>query len=135
MTKSTNISEAIRQRLHSLFDLFFGEAGFIHELPEVSRPYFMHKLCHETEASDVHTDMEDGMDNFLVIDARSHESFTREHIPGAINIPHKHMNLETTAFLPKDKVMVVYCDGIGCNASTDGHPSPGNIIPANRRYT
>lgn len=82
--------------------------------------YFMHKLSYETEASDVYTDLENGIDNFLVIDARSRESFTKEHIPGAINIPHKEMNLETTAFLPTDKMMVVYCDGIGCNASTKG---------------
>src|SRR5882672_2965295 len=103
---------------------YFNTRGRVTQyLPQSSETmvnYFMHKLCHETEASDVYTDMESGIDNFLVIDARSHESFTREHIPGAINIPHKKMNLETTAFLPKDKMMVVYCDGIGCNASTKG---------------
>ena len=87
---------------------------------EATLAYFMHKLCYETEPSDVYADMENGIDDFLVIDARSHESFTGEHIPGAINIPHKKMNMETTAFLPKDKTMVVYCDGIGCNASTKG---------------
>ena len=103
---------------------YFNTRGRVTQyLPQSSETmvaYFMHKLCHETEASDVYTDMENGVDDFLVIDARSHESFTREHIPGAINIPHKHMNLETTAFLPKEKMMVVYCDGIGCNASTKG---------------
>jgi rhodanese-related sulfurtransferase len=87
---------------------------------EKSITYFMHKLCYETEASDVYTDMENGVDDFLVIDARSAESFAKEHVPGAINIPHRLMNLETTAFLPKDKMLVVYCDGIGCNASTKG---------------
>jgi rhodanese-related sulfurtransferase len=95
-------------------------AQYLPQSSESMVAYFMHKLCHETEPSDVYADMENGFDNFLVIDARSHESFTREHIPGAINIPHKHMNLETTAFLPKEKMMVVYCDGIGCNASTKG---------------
>lgn len=30
------------------------------------------------------------------------------------------MSVETTANLPKDALVVVYCDGIGCNASTKG---------------
>jgi rhodanese-related sulfurtransferase len=30
------------------------------------------------------------------------------------------MNPETTARLERSKVYVVYCDGIGCNASTKG---------------
>jgi rhodanese-related sulfurtransferase len=30
------------------------------------------------------------------------------------------MNAETTAHLPKDKVMVTYCWHLGCNASTKG---------------
>jgi len=87
---------------------------------ESTLAYFMHKLCYETEASDVYTDMQNGVNDFIVIDARSPESFAREHVPGSINIPHRLMNLETTALLPKDKMMVVYCDGIGCNASTKG---------------
>ncbi|HEX9513887.1 MAG TPA: rhodanese-like domain-containing protein [Puia sp.] len=87
---------------------------------ESSLSYFIHKLCYETEASDVYADLENGIQDFLVIDARSQESYAKDHIPGAINIPHKEMNLETTAFLPKDKLMVLYCDGIGCNASTKG---------------
>jgi len=30
------------------------------------------------------------------------------------------MSAETTAQLDRSKVYVVYCDGIGCNASTNG---------------
>ena len=30
------------------------------------------------------------------------------------------MNTETVAHLDRNKVYVVYCDGIGCNASTKG---------------
>jgi rhodanese-related sulfurtransferase len=55
-----------------------------------------------------------------VIDARSAEAFAREHIPGAINLPHRTMSAETTATLERGALIVVYCDGIGCNASTKG---------------
>lgn len=82
--------------------------------------YFYSKLSFETDAYDVFTDMQEGITDFLVIDARSEASYAREHIPGAVNFPHRLMNEHTTASLPKDKVMVVYCDGIGCNASTKG---------------
>ena len=56
----------------------------------------------------------------IALDARSKESFEREHIPGAINIPHRTMSSESTAHLEKDFLYISYCDGIGCNASTKG---------------
>ncbi|TYK65785.1 rhodanese-like domain-containing protein [Colwellia echini] len=58
--------------------------------------------------------------NIIVVDARSSEVFQSEHIPTAINIPHRIMNVETTSALDKSKLYVTYCDGIGCNASTKG---------------
>lgn len=67
----------------------------------------------------MHANKREG-ENVIVIDARSPESFSKEHIPGAINIPHRTMRLETTVDLKKDFVYVTYCDGIGCNASTKG---------------
>ncbi|QNF32882.1 rhodanese-like domain-containing protein [Adhaeribacter swui] len=82
--------------------------------------FFYHKLCYESDPSDVYHDWQDGIQDFVVIDARSRESYAVEHVPGARNIPHKEMNHETTAVLPHDKILVVYCDGIGCNASTKG---------------
>ena len=43
-----------------------------------------------------------------------------QRIAGAISLPYRAMNPETTAHLPKDKIMVTYCWGPGCNASTKG---------------
>ena len=40
--------------------------------------------------------------------------------PGAVSFPHREMSAETTAELDRSKAYVVYCDGIGCNASTKG---------------
>lgn len=82
--------------------------------------FFYNKLCYECDPSDVYHDQLEGIDSFILIDARSGESYRNEHIPGAISLPHKTMNMETTQELPTDKLMVVYCDGIGCNASTKG---------------
>lgn len=82
--------------------------------------FFYNKLCYECDPSDVYNDQVEGVESFVVVDARSADSYRREHIPGAISLPHKRMNGETTEDLPKDKLLVVYCDGIGCNASTKG---------------
>jgi rhodanese-related sulfurtransferase len=54
----------------------------------------------------------------VVVDARSEAAFAKEHIPGAINIPHRNMSVESTRELDRAKLYVTYCDGIGCNAST-----------------
>ncbi|MET0661411.1 MAG: rhodanese-like domain-containing protein [Steroidobacteraceae bacterium] len=56
----------------------------------------------------------------IVIDARSPQAYEAEHIPGAINIPHRQMNQQSTAHLDRSALVVTYCDGIGCNASTKG---------------
>ena len=81
--------------------------------------HYSEKLAYEIDSWDLQGALESG-ENFTVIDARSPESFQREHIPGAINIPHRMMSPETTAQIDKNTVVVTYCDGIGCNGSTKG---------------
>jgi rhodanese-related sulfurtransferase len=77
------------------------------------------KLAFETDSWDLKVALEAG-ENILLVDARSPEAFQKEHIPGAINIPHRKMNKETTTHLDRTALVVTYCDGIGCNASTKG---------------
>jgi len=56
----------------------------------------------------------------VVIDARSHDAYATGHIPNAVSLPRREMSRKTTAALDPSRVYVVYCDGIGCNASTKG---------------
>jgi rhodanese-related sulfurtransferase len=88
--------------------------------PELAERHFRSKLSFETDVWDVKTDMERGRSDFVVIDTRSPADFEARRIAGAINIPYRSMNVETTAQLPKDKVMVTYCWHPGCNGSTKG---------------
>jgi rhodanese-related sulfurtransferase len=81
--------------------------------------HYSAKLAYEIDSWDLNVALESG-ENVTVIDARSPESFQREHIPGALNIPHRTMSPETTAHIDEGTLVVTYCDGIGCNGSTKG---------------
>ena len=81
--------------------------------------HYENKLSFEIDSWDLKVALEAG-ENIVVIDARSPEAYQKEHIPGAINLPHRQMNEETSKCLEKAALAVVYCDGIGCNASTKG---------------
>lgn len=81
--------------------------------------HYQNKLAFEIDSWDLKVALEAG-ENVIVIDARSADVYRTEHIPAAINIPHRQMNAESTAALDKSTLVVTYCDGIGCNASTKG---------------
>ena len=81
--------------------------------------HYQNKLAFEIDSWDLKVALEAGQE-VIVIDTRSPESYARWHIPGAVNIPHRTMSADTTAHLNKSALVVTYCDGIGCNASTKG---------------
>ena len=81
--------------------------------------FYERKLACEIDSWDLHVALEAG-ENVTVVDARSTDAFAAEHIPGAINIPHREMSADTAATVERDSLVVTYCDGIGCNGSTRG---------------
>jgi rhodanese-related sulfurtransferase len=81
--------------------------------------HYADKLAYETDSWDLKVALEAG-ELIVVIDTRSPQAFAQAHIPGAINLPHRSMSPETTAHLDQAALIVTYCDGIGCNASTKG---------------
>lgn len=81
--------------------------------------HYQNKLAYEVDSWDLKVALE-AKENVIVIDARSSEAYAGGHIPGAVSIPHRQMSQHTTAHLDKSALVVTYCDGIGCNASTKG---------------
>lgn len=81
--------------------------------------HYQDKLEYETDSWDLSVAIKAG-EKVVVVDARSAEAYAREHIPGAISLPHRTMTAETTRHLDKSFLYVTYCDGIGCNGSTKG---------------
>lgn len=86
--------------------------------PQRALQHFTNRLVFEADAADVAHDLEAGVEGVIVIDARIPELYARGHIPGAHSLPHRTITAESTAWLSKEAVIVTYCDGIGCNAST-----------------
>jgi rhodanese-related sulfurtransferase len=81
--------------------------------------HYENKLAFEMDPSDLFQALNDG-EKIVVVDARKSFAFAEEHIPTAINFPHREMNEESTRTLDRNVLYVTYCDGIGCNASTKG---------------
>jgi rhodanese-related sulfurtransferase len=79
--------------------------------------HYTNKLSYDIDAWDLDHALKSG-EKITVIDARSTEAFQHDHIPGAVNLPHRTMSSETTSHIDKNSLVVTYCDGIGCNAST-----------------
>ncbi len=78
------------------------------------------KLRFHTDSWDLSVDLKSGQPDIVVIDARSSEAYAEGHIPGAVSLPHREMTEAAVEGLDRRKIYVVYCDGIGCNASTKG---------------
>ncbi|WP_428739078.1 rhodanese-like domain-containing protein [Sulfurimonas sp.] len=81
--------------------------------------FYEAKLMYEIDSWDLNEGLKKN-ENIVVIDTRSNEAYNLEHIPSAINIPHRTMNEENIKQLNKNTLYITYCDGIGCNASTKG---------------
>src|SRR5215469_3267231 len=86
--------------------------------PEEAHRHFLAKLSVETDPSDVRLDLQRGQKSFVLLDTRSVQDFEECHIPGAINLPARRITAESTAHLSKERPIVTYCWGVGCNSST-----------------
>ena len=88
--------------------------------PAEASAFFEAQLAYRTDPADLAADLLSGEQGIVVIDTRSPAHYAEGHIPGAVSFPHRTMNPVSTAALSRDKVYVCYCDGIGCNGSTQG---------------
>ena len=79
--------------------------------------YYQGKLSYEIDSWDLFEALRGG-GGVVVIDGRSREAFAEEHIPGAVSFPHREICADTASEMPTGGLYVCYCDGIGCNAST-----------------
>lgn len=86
-------------------------------LPQAAANHFAAKLTVETDPWDVNQDLANGVGGFIVLDARSPEAYAAEHVKGAVNLHHRRIDEAATAGFDKDKLIVVYCTSVSCNAA------------------
>jgi rhodanese-related sulfurtransferase len=79
--------------------------------------HFSARLAFETDVSDVAADLAAEAPGMLVIDTRSLESWNQGHVPGAIHVPTSQIAKQAAELIDRDKTVVVYCWGPGCNGA------------------
>jgi len=72
--------------------------------------HYKQKLAFETDSWDVYEALGKG-EPVVVVDGRSAEAYAREHIPGAVNLPHREITAASTENLDRGKLYVCYCGG------------------------
>ena len=88
--------------------------------PEVAAAHFYARFTFEVDVSDVHADTEAGTDNFVLVDTRSSESWAQGHVPGAVHLPTDEIAERASGLVDRDRLVVTYCWGPGCNGATRG---------------
>jgi rhodanese-related sulfurtransferase len=81
---------------------------------ESAAEFFRAKLAYETTPHDINGRLKDA--GTLILDVRDPESYKKEHIPGAKNVPLSEL-AKHVASLPKDKTLVTYCWSLTCWAA------------------
>ncbi|WP_067450822.1 rhodanese-like domain-containing protein [Actinomadura macra] len=80
--------------------------------------HFSARLSFETDVSDVAADLAAGMENIVVIDSRSLDSWEQGHVVGAVHLPTREIAERAETVVPPDAKVIVYCWGPGCNGAT-----------------
>lgn len=57
--------------------------------------------------------------NYILVDVRSRDMYDEKHIPGALSVPVEEIG-QYASRLNKDQMIVTYCGGFQCPASTLG---------------
>ena len=58
-------------------------------------------------------------DDFVLVEALSHEHYESSHLPGAINLPYEFVDEAERVLPEKDAEIVVYCMNRDCSASRE----------------
>jgi rhodanese-related sulfurtransferase len=83
-----------------------------------ARIHWIGNFANLRHPADLYADIVAGTPSLVIVDARYHETFELEHLPGAVNLPWREIDERTTAHLSRDAEYVVYCWNASCHAST-----------------
>ena len=85
-----------------------------------ARDHFAQAFAFETDCWDVHDAMQSDDPGFVLLDVRSPDLYSRGHVPGAINVPHRKIIESKMSAYPEGTLFVTYCAGPHCNGAARG---------------
>lgn len=77
--------------------------------------HFNRRLAFETDCSDVNHAVQNGEQDFVLLDVRSPAAYAHGHVPAALNLPNREIDAQRMAQFPPGTLFVVYCAGPHCN--------------------
>ena len=85
---------------------------------DVAAAHFLMRLAVETDCADVASALKSGDQDFVLLHVvGSPEAYARQHVPGALHLPHREISRERMAEWPGETLFVAYCAGPHCNGA------------------
>jgi rhodanese-related sulfurtransferase len=79
--------------------------------------HFARKLTFETDCDDVYSSFASNTVDFVLLDVRGRQAYSKGHVSGAINIPLRTITEDRMKEFSQETVFVVYCAGSHCNGA------------------
>lgn len=80
--------------------------------------HFLKRLSVETDCADVSAALKTNDQDFVLLHViGSREAYARQHVPGALHLPHREISVARMAEWPEDTLFVTYCAGPHCNGA------------------
>ncbi len=79
--------------------------------------HFARKLTFETDCADVYSSFASNTVDFVLLDVRGRQAYSKGHVSGAINIPLLTITEDRMKEYSPETVFVVYCTGPHCNGA------------------
>jgi rhodanese-related sulfurtransferase len=79
--------------------------------------HFAKRLTFETDCADVYSSFASNTVDFVLLDVRGRQAYSKGHVSGAINIPWVTITEDRMKEFSRDTVFVVYCAGPHCNGA------------------
>ena len=79
--------------------------------------HFARKLTFETDCADVYSSFASNTVDFVLLDVRGRQAYSKGHVSGAINLPLVTITEDRMKEYSPETVFVVYCTGPHCNGA------------------
>lgn len=96
--------------------------SYVTDFPPVSSEtaanHFLNRLSVEADCADVAAALQAGERDFVLLHVvGSQQAYTRQHVPGALHLPHREITTDRMSAWPEGTLFVAYCAGPHCNGA------------------